>query len=121
MFSTLYNYHIKKVIKLTETEKKQAVKKVTVKLAKTTVKAAIKLAEKHQNMLFNSDTLQSTVSDMKVMFFKKNLKKKVILRVLKLNSELKRVILKLFNKNESIMQCSINYDITEAKIHKQSD
>ena len=72
-------------------------------------------------MSFNSDTLQSTVSDIKTMFFKRNLKKKVILRVLKLNSELKRVIFKLFNKNESIMQHSIDYDIIRVKIHKQFD
>ena len=53
------------------------------------------------------------------MFFKENLKKEVTLKVLKLNSELKRVILKLFNKNELIMQHSIDYDIIRAKICKQ--
>ena len=93
--------------------------KNNVKSAMKTARKALKKVNNHCVASFNSEELEApTVTDLNTMFFKNNLKKEATLRVLKLNPDLKCVILELFNKNGSIMCHSINYNITGVKICK---
>lgn len=95
---TFIKYYTKKIkidIKI-DTQKKTV--KTVKKTIKATVETAIKVIDKHCNTLFDSNTFDSIISNMKVMFTKENLKKKATLKILKLNSKVKQIVLKWFNK-----------------------
>ena len=109
-----------------ETEKAKKMKAAVTKLIKNNAKSAMKAIRKalkevnsYHVASFNSEELEApTVTDLNAIFFKSNLKERATLKVLKLNPDLKCVVLESFNKNESIMHHLINYNITGVKICK---
>ena len=138
LHSDLNTYHIKKGARWNasedaedaenteEIEEAKKVKAAVTELTKNNAKSAMKAARKvlkeandHCVAPFNSEELEApTATDLNAMFFKSNLEKGATLRVLKLDPDLKHVVLELFNKNGSIMYHPIDYNITGVKIYK---